>query len=130
MADSGGLRSPLARARGLGSAQDGTAHWWAQRVTAVALVPLTIWFVASVVLLTNCTYERFTAWLGSLLPATLTILLIVATFHHAQLGLQVVIEDYVHHEGAKLAGIVLVKLAAFALGAAAVVSVLKIAFGG
>lgn len=130
MAGRGGLRSPLARARGLGSAKDGVAHWWVQRVTAVALVPLAIWFVASVVMLSNCSYERFTAWVGSPLPAILTVLLIVATFHHAQLGLQVVIEDYVHREGVKLAGIVLVKLAAFALGAAAVFSVLKIAFGG
>lgn len=130
MADRGGLRSPLARARGLGSAKDGTGHWWAQRVTAVALVPLTIWFVASVVLLTNCSYERFVAWVGSPLPAILLVLLIVATFHHAQLGLQVVIEDYVHGEGRKLAGIVLVKLAAFALGTAAVLSVLRLAFGG
>jgi succinate dehydrogenase / fumarate reductase membrane anchor subunit len=130
MAERGGLRSPLARARGLGPAKDGVGHWWAQRVTAVALVPLAIWFVASVVLLTNCTHERFVAWIGSPLPAVLSILLIVATFHHAQLGLQVVIEDYVHREGVKLAGIVLVKLAVFALGTAAVFSVLKIAFGG
>ncbi len=130
MADKGGLRSPLARASGLGPAKNGVGHWWAQRVTAVALVPLVIWFVASIVLLSNCSYERFTAWIGSPLPAVLTILLIVATFHHAQLGLQVVIEDYVHREGTKLAGIVLVKLAAFALGIAAVFSILKIAFGG
>ncbi|MDX1711096.1 MAG: succinate dehydrogenase, hydrophobic membrane anchor protein [Rhodovibrionaceae bacterium] len=124
------LRTPLARVRHLGSAKSGTAHWWAQRVTAVALVPLSIWFIASVVALAGEDYATVAAWLGSPIPAGLMILLIVATFHHAQLGLQVVIEDYVHHEGIKIASILAVKGAAVLLGLASVLSVLTLLFGG
>jgi succinate dehydrogenase / fumarate reductase membrane anchor subunit len=124
------LRTPLARVRHLGSAKSGTAHWWAQRVTAIALVPLSIWFVASVVALAGDSYATVAAWLGSPIPAGLMILLIIATFHHAQLGLQVVIEDYVHHEGLKLASILAVKGAAVLLGLASVLSVLTLLFGG
>jgi len=122
------LRSPLGRVRGLGSAKDGTAHWWAQRLTAVALVPLILWFVASLCAMTGADYDAVRAWIASPLVAILLVLLIVAAFHHMQLGLQVVIEDYVHGEFCKIAGIVLVKFAAVALGVAAVFSVLKIAF--
>jgi len=124
------LRTPLARVRHLGSAKSGTAHWWAQRVTAVALVPLSIWFIASVVALAGADYATVAAWLGSPIPAGLMILLIVATFHHAQLGLQVVIEDYVHHEGLKFASILAVKGAAIVLALASVLSVLTLLFGG
>jgi len=124
------LRTPLARVRHLGSAKSGTAHWWAQRVTAIALVPLSIWFIASVVALAGANYATVAAWLGSPIPAGLMILLIVATFHHAQLGLQVVIEDYVHHEGLKLASILAVKGAAIVLALASVLSVLTLLFGG
>jgi succinate dehydrogenase / fumarate reductase membrane anchor subunit len=127
---SAGPRSALGRARGAGPAKDGVAHWWAQRLTALALVPLTVWFVASVVLLASSDYERFTAWLGAPLPAILMILLIVATFHHAQLGLQVVIEDYVHNRALRLTGIVIVKFAAILLGLGSVFAVLRIALGG
>ena len=124
------LRSDIGKVRGLGSAKEGVAHWWAQRLTAIALVPLVLWFVAEIARLAGADVAVVRAWIASPVVAVLLVLLIGTTFHHAQLGMQVVIEDYVHHEGAKLAGIVLVKLAAFALGAAAVVSVLKIAFGG
>jgi len=127
---SAGPRSALGRARGAGPAKDGVAHWWAQRLTALALVPLTVWFVASIVLLASSDYERFTAWLGAPLPAILMILLIVATFHHAQLGLQVVIEDYVHNRALRLTGIVIVKFAAILLGLGSVFAVLRIALGG
>ncbi len=123
------LRTPLARVRGLGSAKSGTAHWWAQRLTALALIPLSIWFVASVVALAGAGHADVAAWLGSPVPAGLMILLIVATFHHAQLGLQVVIEDYVHHEGLKVASIVAVKGAAIVLGLISVLSVLSLLFG-
>jgi len=122
-------RSPLGRARGLGSAREGTAHWWAQRLTAVALVPLTLWFVIGLVGLIGAEFAAVEEWISGPINATLLVLLIVATFHHAQLGLQVVIEDYVHHEGLKIAGIVLVKFAAILLGLAAVLAVLSISFG-
>lgn len=124
------FRTPMGRARGLGSARDGAGHWWAQRLTSIALVPLTLWFVASVVSLAGASHAEVAAWLGAPVPAVLMILMIVATFHHAQLGLQVVIEDYVHSEGLKIAGIVLVKFAAAALGLVSVFAVLRIAFGG
>lgn len=123
-------RSPLGKVRGLGSAKDGTHHWWMQRLTALALIPLAIWFVVSVVVLLGQNHAAFAAWVKNPLSATLLILLIAATFHHAQLGVQVVIEDYVHGEGAKLAAIILVKGAALVLAGIGIVSVLRIAFGG
>ena len=124
------LRSPLGRALGLGSAKEGVEHWWLQRVTAVALVPLTLWFVAGLVAHVGLERDAVAAWLRSPLVAAAMVLLIVATFLHAALGLQVVIEDYVHREGTKIAGIMTMKLALWALGAAAVLSVLRVAFGG
>src|SRR5687767_8909659 len=119
------FRSPLGKVRGLGSAKDGTHHWWMQRVTALALIPLAIWFVACVVALAGKDHMAFTAWVKNPLTATLLVLLIAATFHHAQLGVQVVIEDYVHHEGAKVTSILLVKFAAVALAGIGIVSVLR-----
>lgn len=124
------LRSPLGRARGLGSAKEGVTHWWTQRLTAIALVPLTIWFVISVIGNVGADYESMRAWLGTPINATLLILLLVAVFHHAQLGVQVVIEDYVHDHAIKTAGIIATKLLAVALGGYAVVSVLFVAIGG
>jgi succinate dehydrogenase / fumarate reductase membrane anchor subunit len=122
-------RTPLKTARGLGSAKDGTAHWWAQRLTALALIPLTIWFVASVAALAGADHGAFIQWLGSPLVATLMIVLIVATFHHGQLGLQVVIEDYVHNEPVKIALIVGIKGLSVVLAVAAIVAVLRVAVG-
>ena len=124
------IRTPLARARGLGSAKSGTAHWWAQRVTAIALFPLIIWFVISIIVMTGSSHESVTAWLGNPLTAVLMILLIVAVFHHMQLGLQVVIEDYVHTRWMEIALLLIVKGAALLLGAIGILSVLKIAIGG
>ena len=124
------MRSPLARVRGLGSAKDGVAHWWAQRLTAVALVPLVVWFVASVCAMAGADHAAVREWIATPLVSILLVLLTVATFHHAQLGMQVVIEDYVHTEWLKVGSIVLVKFAAVALGVAAVFAVVKIAVGG
>jgi succinate dehydrogenase / fumarate reductase membrane anchor subunit len=122
------LRSPLARVRGLGSAKDGTSHWWAQRVTAIALVPLTIWFVISVIAMVGADYETFRDWIGSPLAGGLMLLLVIATFYHAFLGVQVVIEDYVHHEGAKVLSHLLVRFASIGLGLAAGLAILKLIF--
>lgn len=124
------LRTPLGRVRGLGSAKEGTAHWWAQRLTAIALVPLVLWFAVSLIILTGADHAAVAAWLGNPAAAVLMLLLILAGFHHAQLGMQVVIEDYVHTEWLKLALLMTVKFAAIALGVGAAFSVLKIAFGG
>jgi succinate dehydrogenase / fumarate reductase membrane anchor subunit len=123
------LRSPLGRALGLGSAKEGAEHWWLQRVTAVALVPLALWFVAALVAHLGVERAAAVIWLRSPLTAVAMILLVVATFTHMALGLQVVIEDYVHHEATKIASLVLVRLACWALGAAALFAVLRVAFG-
>jgi len=122
-------RSPLGRARGLGSAKDGTAHWWAQRLTALALVPLTLWVVTSLVSLIGADYGAVAGWIASPVTAVLMILLLAMTFHHAQLGAQVVIEDYVHNEALKIAGIIAVKFLALVLGLASIFAVLMIALG-
>ena len=123
------LRSPLGRALGLGSAKEGVEHWWAQRVTAVALVPLVLWFVAALVGHLGADHAAALAWLRSPLAAVAMILLVVATFVHMALGVQVVIEDYVHHEATKVASLVLTRLACWALGAASLFAVLRVAFG-
>src|SRR3954463_381966 len=95
------LRSPLGRARGLGSTHRGSAHWWLQRLTATALVPLGLWFIFSVIGLVGAGRDQMTAWIGSPVSLSLMLALIVATFYHMWLGLQVVVEDYVHVEGLK-----------------------------
>ena len=124
------LRTPLARARGLGSAKDGLHHWWVQRVTAVALVPLVVWFAISLVMLSGADYPVVRAWIGSPLVMVLLMLTIVIGLHHGQLGMQVVIEDYVQNDGMKLALIVLMRFIAVLFGLAAIVAILRIGFGG
>ena len=124
------LQSPLSRVRGLGSAKNGTHHWWMQRLTAVALVPLVVWFAIALIGLTGASYEVAIAWMRSPFNAIMMILLIIATFHHMQLGLQVVIEDYIHNEGTKVFLMMGQKLITFVLAIAAGFAVLKIAFGG
>lgn len=124
------LRSPLGRVRGLGSAKEGTHHWWAQRLTAIALIPLTFWFVYSLIGLSDAGFVEFVAWLQSPINATLMILTVAVAFHHAQLGVQVVIEDYIPGHGARLAHIIVVKFLCIALATLCIVSVLVVAFGG
>jgi succinate dehydrogenase / fumarate reductase membrane anchor subunit len=123
------FRSGLGRVRGLGSAKEGVHHWWMQRLSAILLVPLTLWFVIAVVAHVGADYAATRAWLGSPVSFGLMVLLIGATFYHAQLGLQVVIEDYVHREGLKIASILAVKLASLVLALAAVVALMVIVFG-
>ncbi|MEE9250815.1 MAG: succinate dehydrogenase, hydrophobic membrane anchor protein [Alphaproteobacteria bacterium] len=124
------LRTPLGRARGLGSAKEGVAHWWAQRLTSIALVPLAIWFVVSIAALAGADHGAVVAWLRAPVTVILMVLLVAATFHHLQLGLQVVLEDYVHTGWLRLGAIIGVKFAAAALALAALYAVLKIAFQG
>jgi len=124
------LRTPLARARGLGSARYGVHHWWAQRLTAIALIPLVVWFAISLVMMSGADYGAVRAWIGSPVVMVLLILTIAIGLHHGQLGLQVVIEDYVHGDGSKLALIVAVRFIAVLFGLAAIVAVLRIGFGG
>ncbi len=122
------LRSPLGRVRGLGSAKDGTGHWWAQRLSSLALIPLTLWFCAAVVSISGADHATFAAWVGSPVVAGLLILLIAATFYHAYLGLQVVIEDYVHNEAFKIGGLLLCKAAAIVLALTGILAVLMLLF--
>ena len=124
------LRTPLSRARGLGSAKDGFHHWWVQRITSIALIPLTLWLVASLVGLAGADHATVTAWLAQPVVAVLMVLLVVAALHHAQLGLQVVYEDYIHVHWLRITIDVATKLAVLLLGAASVFAVLRIAFGG
>ena len=123
------LRSPLSEVRGLGSAKDGVGHWWAQRVTAVALVPLLVWFVASVCAMTASDFVAVREWVAAPLVSILLVLLSIATFYHAHLGLKVVIEDYIHNRWLKISGIALVKFAAIALAVTTIFSIVKIALG-
>ena len=120
------LRTPLAKVRGLGSAKEGTDHFWMQRLTAIALVPLTLWFVISIIGLIGAGYGEFTGWLSSPLSGGLMILLVVATFYHAYLGVQVVIEDYVHIEWKKVTSLILARFIAVLLGVVGVLSILMI----
>ena len=123
------MRTPLARANGLGSAKEGVREWWAERVSAVALVPLTLWFAASIIAHSGSDYATFIAWMRTPLAATLMILLLIALFRHTALGLQVVIEDYVH-SAAKFAWVMAVRLGCSALATAGAVATLRIAFIG
>ena len=124
------LRTPVGLARGLGSAREGAHHWWVQRVSAVALVPLVPWFAVSVIGLFGADYETTVAWVRDPITASLLIALVIATFYHAALGMQVVFEDYLEPRWVEVTAIVVTKLICAFLAIASVVSVLMIAFGG
>ena len=123
------IRTPLGFVRGLGSAKDGTHHWWMQRVTSVILVPLVLWFVISLLSVSRADYEAFQHWLSSPVNAGLLVALLTAMFYHASLGMQVIYEDYVRPEGAKVIAVLVTQLVLFLLGAISIVAVLKIALG-
>jgi succinate dehydrogenase / fumarate reductase membrane anchor subunit len=120
------FRSPLGRAMGLGSAKAGFEHWWTERITAIALIPLSVWFVASLIAYSGSSYQAFIDWIGSPVTAVLMILLLITLFWHAALGLRVVIEDYVH-SGAKTWVLLATRFVCFALVAAGIVATLRIA---
>ena len=124
------MRTQLGEVRGLGSAKTGTSHFWMQRLTALALIPLTLWFVASLASMGSADYADAVAWVKSPLTSILLLALIAATFHHMQLGLQVIIEDYVHAEGLKIDSLIVMKCGSVLLGLAAAFAVLKVAFEG
>ena len=122
------METPIARVRGLGSARSGAHHWWLERLTSVSTLILFVWFLVALLRLPSLDYDSVRDWLASPLAAVPMLLLIVSTFWHAKLGMQVVLEDYVHEEGLKFFSITLLNF--FVIGAAALAffSVLKIAF--
>jgi succinate dehydrogenase / fumarate reductase membrane anchor subunit len=124
------LRSPLRRVLGLGTARDGVQHWWLQRLTSVALVPLSIWFVVSLLALPALDHATVIAWMGQSWTALLLIVLVLVATWHSQLGVRVVVEDYVHGTGAKTLTLVVVGFAHILIGAAGVFAVLRVACGG
>ncbi len=114
---------------GLGSAKHGTGHWWAQRVTAAALIPLGLWFAISLLGLPVADYSAVRSWLAQPLNSTLMILLIVSVLHHSQLGVQVVVEDYVHDDSLKFMTLTVSRLLHLALAVAAIYALISIALG-
>ena len=124
------MRTPLSRVRGLGAAKEGVGHFWAQRVTAMALVPLTLFFVVSLICIAGADYDEFRMWLASPLTSVPMLLLICVGFYHMKLGLQVVIEDYIQSEGAKVLLLTLNNFWAAAGGLLCLYSVLKVSFAG
>lgn len=123
------METPLARVRGLGSAREGAHHWWIERLTSVSTLMLFVWLLVSLLRLPGFDYRTITEWLQSPLAAVPMLLLIVSTFWHLKLGMQVVIEDYVHEDGWKFLSILLLNFLTVIGAAFALFAVLKIAIG-
>lgn len=123
------LRTPLAAARGLGAAKSGFSHWWQSRITSIALVPLTLWFVFAIAGLGSMDHAAFVAWVRSPLVTALLILSLAVTVYHMMLGLRVIVEDYVQVEWIKVTGILVINFVSILIGVVGLVSVLKISLG-
>jgi succinate dehydrogenase / fumarate reductase membrane anchor subunit len=121
------LRTPLGKALGRGSAGDGVGHWWQQRLTAMALIPLTAWFVIGLLRRSAAKFEDVQFWLSQSWPALLALLLVITLAWHSKLGVQVVIEDYVNSRGGKTALLLLSTFVHFAAAVAAMFAVLVLA---
>jgi succinate dehydrogenase / fumarate reductase, membrane anchor subunit len=123
------LQSPLGRVLGLGSAKSGFHHWWGQRLSAAALVPLGLWFASSLIRLPSTDYWAVIAWAGEPRHAILLILLLVTLLYHSSLGIQVVIEDYMHHALSRITALVLNRFIHIALAVAGIYSVASLSLG-
>lgn len=124
------LRTPLAKVLGRGSAKDGVRHWWVQRLSAAALIPLAVWFMVSVLSLPALDHATVAAWMGQTWTAVFLILLVLSASWHSQLGVRVVVEDYVHGSGMKALVLALVTFFHAVVAVAGVLAILKVAFGG
>lgn len=124
------MKAPLAKVRGLGSAKNGTHHWWVHRITALANIPLTIFVLVSFIGNLHKTYADWVAWLQQPVAAVMMVLFVANIMHHLRLGLQVLIEDYVHNKSNKIAAMMAVTFGTVLMGALGIFSILKIAFGG
>jgi succinate dehydrogenase / fumarate reductase membrane anchor subunit len=124
------MRSPLSKAVGLGSAKHGFSHWWWQRVSAIALIPLCLWFVYSMVCVAVGTHAEAVAWLSQPINASIMLLFVFTALFHAQTGLQVVIEDYVHTKWLNLILLLSIKFLSVAMAVLTAISVLKVVLGG
>jgi len=125
--EKGGLKSPNARARGLGSAKSGVNHWMMQRITAVGNLILGLWLIYSLVTMASFTYTDAVLWISAPINAVFMMLFIITTFYHAVLGSQVVIEDYVHNEAFKIIKLLGQRLVFFAMAVACIFSILQVA---
>lgn len=123
------MRTQLGRVRGLGSNHEGSHHFWVQRLSGIALVPLILWFVIAGIGMVGADLATFKAWVGTHYNPLLLILLILTMFHHAQLGLQVIIEDYIHGEAIKFTSLILMKFAVYLIGGCAIFAVIRLTFG-
>ena len=124
------LRSPLGTVVGLGSAKSGVHHWWLQRLSSIALVPLTVWFTVSLLSLPALDHVTVVAWMAQSWTALLLILLVLVATYHSQLGVRVVVEDYIHNTGLRTLIVVTLTFTHAFLAVAGVFAILKVAFGG
>ncbi len=123
------LRNPLAKAHNHGSAGEGVGHWWALRFTAILLVLLTVWLIYAMASLIGADHATAVAWIGRPFNAAMAILFVVTSIYHGELGLQVVIEDYIHTRATEIMLMVLIRIASIVGGLLAVIAILKMAFG-
>ncbi len=124
------MRTPLSKVRGLGSAREGTGHFWAQRLTAIANIPLILFFLGFLISLNGADYATVRVAMANPFVALMFLLMLVSGLYHMRLGMQVIVEDYIHAEGGKLALLILNTFFSIAVGVASVYALIKLAFGG